>query len=154
MGLFCMGDNTMKMLWQKVCITFLPNASKVFIWFQWNLHHRCTLWWRPHNQSCGSRRQIIIFQFFSSLVSISPLKNLQSGPQTWRNNTKKSKLRQNALLGQTLNSLRSHFHEYNVLLGFLRFRKFASFRGFQLFWYTLYNNEMVPIFRRGRSRFS
>ena len=31
MGLFCMGDNTVKTLWQEVCITFLPNASKVFL---------------------------------------------------------------------------------------------------------------------------
>ena len=83
-------------------------------------------------------KKYFIFYFIFSLVSISPLKNLQSGPQTWRNNTKKSKLRQNALLGQSLNSLRSHFHEYNVLLGFLRFRTFAVFRRFNFFWYTMY----------------
>ena len=88
--------------------------------------------------------KIIIFLFFSSLVSISPLRNLQLGPQTWRNNTKKSKLRQNALLGQNLNSLRSHFYEWNVLLGFLRFRTFAVFRRFEFFWYTLYMKLNQP----------
>ena len=39
----------------------------------------CTLWWRPHNQSCGSRRQIIIFKIFSSLVSISHWKISNQG---------------------------------------------------------------------------
>ena len=103
--------------------------------------------------------QDFLYKFFKlifTVVSTSSLRNVQSVPLIWPNDPEKSKLRQNVFLEWNLNSLRSHSYKNYDLLGFLRFRGLKFFRGFEVFWYTLYvevtllNNFMLT---RHRSYF-